>query len=318
MNFLEDIEKTDNIGQEHTLWVEKHRPSNLDDYVGNDNLKQKVKQYIKNNDIPHLLFYGGAGTGKTTLAKLITKSIKCDVLYINASDDNGIDTIRVKIKNFASTIGFNGLKVIILDEADYLTPAGQAGLRNTMETFSMNTRFILTCNYHERISEPILSRCQSYAIHPPTKKDVAANLVSILKSEKIKFDKDGVVLLVNSHYPDIRAIINTAQRGVIDGELKLNKEDVLQGDIKSKLVELLKCKDSKQAFKDIRQLVADNGLNNFNDLYTEMYDKVSDFAPDSEAEVILALAEGQYQDASVADKEICFMATIYKVLKNIN
>jgi replication factor C small subunit len=316
MNFLEETQTTDN-SHEHTLWVEKYRPSDLDDYVGNDVLKQKVKQYIKDNDIPHLLFYGGAGTGKTTLAKLITKSIKCDVLYINASDDNGIDTIRVKIKNFASTIGFNGLKVIILDEADYLTPAGQAGLRNTMETFSMNTRFILTCNYHERISEPILSRCQSYAIHPPAKKDVAANLLNILKSEKIKFDKDSVVLLVNSHYPDIRAIINTAQRGVVDGELKLNKEDVLQGDIKSKLIELLKGKDSKQAFKDIRQLVADNGLNNFNDLYTEMYDKVSDFAPNAEAEVILALAEGQYQDSSVADKEICFMATIYKVLKSV-
>lgn len=313
MNFLEETE-TVNINNEHTLWCEKYRPSNLADYVGNDNLKEKVKQYIKENDIPHLLLYGGAGTGKTTLAKLITKSIKCDVLYINASDDNGIDTIRVKIKNFASTIGFNGLKVIILDEADYLTAAGQAGLRNTMETYSMNTRFILTCNYHERITEPIQSRCQAYQIHPPTKKDVAANLVNILKKENVKFDRDSVVLLVNSHYPDIRAIINTAQRGVIDGELKLTKEDVLSGDIKSKLIEMLKDSNKKMAFTNIRQLVADNGLKNFSDLYTEMYEKVDSYAGNNTGEVILALAEGQFQEATVADREICFMATIYKVL----
>jgi replication factor C small subunit len=316
MNFLEDTEKQ-NSNVEHSLWCERYRPTKLEDYVGNDVLKEKVKQYIKENDIPHLLLYGGAGTGKTTLAKLITKSIKCDVLYINASDDNGIDTIRVKIKNFASTVGFNGLKVIILDEADYLTAAGQAGLRNTMETYSMNTRFILTCNYHERITEPIQSRCQSYAIHPPTKKDVAASLVNILKSEKIKFDKDGVVLLVNSHYPDIRAIINTAQRGVINGELKLAKEDVLQGDIKSKLIEMLKNTNKKEAFANIRQLVADNGLKNFNDLYTEMYEKVGDYAPENQADVILILAEGQFHDASVVDKEINFMATVINILRAI-
>jgi len=313
MNFLEETSINENTNT-NSIWAERYRPTSLSDYVGNDVLKEKVKQYINENDIPHLLLYGGAGTGKTTLAKLITKSIKCDVLYINASDDNGIDTIRVKIKNFASTIGFNGLKVIILDEADYLTAAGQAGLRNTMETYSMNTRFILTCNYHERITEPIQSRCQSYAIHPPTKKDVAANLVKILQKENVKFDKESVVLLVNSHYPDIRAIINTAQRGVINAELKLAKEDVLQGDIKSKLIDMLKNTNKKQAFTDIRQLVADNSLKNFSDLYTEMYEKVDVYAGNAQGEVILALAEGQYQEASVADREICFMATIYKVL----
>ena len=316
MNFLEE-EKSEPAVNNHTIWCERHRPSKLEDYVGNDTLKAKIKQYIETNDIPHLLLYGSAGTGKTTLAKLITNSIKCDMLYINASDENGIDTIRVKIKNFACNIGFNPLKVIILDEADYFTPAAQAGLRNTMETFSEHTRFILTCNYHERIIEPIQSRCQSFAIYPPTKKDVAANLVNILKKENVKMDKDGVILLVNTHYPDIRAIINTAQRNVVDGVLTLAREDVLEGDIKAKIVEMLKNDDKKQAFADIRQLIADNSIKNFADFYTILFEKVEEYAPNNIADVIIILADGQFQDASVVDKEICFMSTIIKIIRTI-
>jgi replication factor C small subunit len=239
------------------------------------------------------------------------------VLYINASDENGIDTVRVKIKNFACNIGFNPLKVIILDEADYFTPAAQAGLRNTMETFSEHTRFILTCNYHERIIEPIQSRCQSFAIHPPTKKDVAANLVNILKKENVKIDKDGVVLLVNTHYPDIRAIINTAQRNVVNGALTLAREDILEGDTKAKIIDMLKDPNKKQAFTNIRQLLADNSVKSFADFYTVLFEKVDEYAPDNVADVIIIIADGQFQDASVVDKEICFMATIVKLLRAI-
>jgi DNA polymerase III delta prime subunit len=314
MSFLIEEQPEQEV-RHHTIWAEKYRPSKLEDYVGNDTLKNKVAQYIETNDIPHLLLYGSAGTGKTTLAKLITNSIKCDMLYINASDENGIDTIRVKIKNFACNIGFNPLKVIILDEADYFTPAGQAGLRNTMETFSEHTRFILTCNYHERIIEPIQSRCQAFAIHPPTKKDVAANLVNILKKENVKMDNDGVVLLVNTHYPDIRAIINTAQRNVVDGVLTLAREDVLEGDIKAKIVEMLKNDDKKQAFTDIRQLLADNSIKSFADFYTILFEKVEEYAPNNVADAIIIIADGQFQDASVVDKEICFMSTIIKLLR---
>ena len=316
MNFLAE-EKSEPVVNNHSIWVEKYRPSVLSDYVGNDTLKAKVNQYIETNDIPHLLLYGSAGTGKTTLAKLITNSIKCDMLYINASDENGIDTIRVKIKNFACNIGFNPLKVIILDEADYFTPAGQAGLRNVMETFSEHTRFILTCNYHERIIEPIVSRCQSFAITPPTKKDVAVSLSNILKKENVKFDKDGVVLLVNTHYPDIRAVINTAQRNVIDGTLTLAREDVLEGDIKAKMIEMLKDSNKKQSFTNIRQLLADNSVKSFADFYTVLFEKVDEYAPDNVADVIIIIADGQFQDASVVDKEICFMATIIKLLRAI-
>lgn len=148
----------------NSLWVEKYRPDTLEGYVGNEHILEKVKIYIENEDVPHLLLYGVAGTGKTTLAKIITNQIDCDLMYINASDENSVDAVRDKIRGFASSMGFRKWKVIILDESDYLTPNAQAALRNLMETFSATTRFILTCNYVEKIIDPIQSRCQTFAI----------------------------------------------------------------------------------------------------------------------------------------------------------
>lgn len=315
MNFLEETVAEASASPTHSLWVERYRPTKLAEYVGNDLLKAKVKQYIETNDIPHLLFYGGAGTGKTTLAKLITKAIKCDVMYLNASDENGIDTIRTKIRGFASTIGFNNLKVVILDEADYFTPNAQAGLRNLMEMFSSSTRFILTCNFHEKMIDPIVSRCQTYKIIPPTKKDVASTLVNILTKEGIEFNKEAVVLLVNSHYPDIRAVINNAQRGVVDGVLQLDQEAVMEGDIKTKVIDLLK---QPNAYKNIRQLLADNSLREFSDLYSIMYEKIDEIAPNHTGAVIIILADAQAMDVNVVDKEINFMSAVVKILKTIN
>jgi replication factor C small subunit len=314
MNFLEeDI----NIGilPTHSLWVEKYRPVKLDDYVGNAPLRAKVKQFIDTNDIPHLLFYGGAGTGKTTLAKLITNSIKCDVLYINASDERKIDDIRGKVRGFASTLGFNSLKVVILDEADYLTPDAQAALRNLMETFSASSRFILTGNYVERISDPILSRCQTFEIIPPTKKDVAIQLKNILGKEKISFTTEDIVLIVNSQYPDIRSCINTAQRGSIDGKLVLDKNDVIEGDLKMKIVEELKNTNHKEAYKNIRQMLADNSISKYADFYSVIYEKLDDIAPNFAAPIITVLADYQAMDVNVVDKEINFMACIVKILQ---
>ena len=138
--------------QEHTLWNERYRPDTLDGYVGNESVIDKVRLYLASGDVPHLLFYGQAGTGKTTLAKIIANGVDADVMYINASDENNVDTVRNKVKNFASTVGFRQWKIVILDEADYMTPNGQAALRNLMETFSRTTRFILTCNYVEKIT----------------------------------------------------------------------------------------------------------------------------------------------------------------------
>ena len=167
----------------NSLWVEKYRPTKLVDYVGNEHLKTKVEAFIENNDIPHLLLYGKAGTGKTTLAKLIVKSIECDYMIINASDERNVDTIRDKVRGFASSMGFKKWKVVVLDEVDYMSYLAQPMLRNIMETFSSHCRFILTCNYVEKVIEPIQSRCQSFQIkYQNGKNALTDNVVHITKS----------------------------------------------------------------------------------------------------------------------------------------
>jgi len=313
--FLEEETETIKPNTENSLWVEKYRPVKLEDYIGNDILKSKVKQFIATNDIPHLLFYGGAGTGKTTLAKLITRAIKCDTIYVNASSENGIDSVRFKITSFASTLGFNDLKVVILDEADYLTHNAQSALRNLMETFSKSTRFILTCNYHERMAEPIVSRCQSFKITPPTKKDVAATLINILNKENVKFDKESIIHLVTTHYPDIRSVINSAQRSSVDGVLQVSKEESMDSEIKAKIIDQLKNSNHKEGFDTIRQLCADNSLREFSDIYTMMYDKVDEYAPKNVGQAIVTIADSQFQSINVVDKEICFMACVVKIFE---
>ena len=161
------------MNKQHTLWIEKYRSQTLEQYIGNDAVKTRITDCIAKNDIPHFIFAGSAGTGKTTLAKLIVKNIQCDYLYINASDENGIDTIRDKVKGFASTASFQPLKVVILDEADFLTQPAQAALRNIIEEYAINTRFILTCNYIERLIEPLQSRCEIHKLTPPSSKALA-------------------------------------------------------------------------------------------------------------------------------------------------
>ena len=156
----------------HKLWTEKYRPESLENYLGNESFLSSLEEWINNNEFPNLLLYGGPGTGKTTAAKLIVKNIKCDYIYINCSDENGIDIIRDKVKSFASSASFQPVKVVIMDESDFLTINAQAALRNIIETFSITTRFIFTCNYVERIIEPIQSRLASYELHPTTLKEV--------------------------------------------------------------------------------------------------------------------------------------------------
>ena len=314
MSFFEK----ESVKTENTLWVEKYRPQTLKDYIGNDLLKEKVQSYLDNNDVPHLLLYGKAGTGKTTLAKIIAQTIECDMMVINASDENNVETVRNKVKNFASGAGFKGFKIIILDEFDYMTPNAQAILRNLMETFSRHTRFILTCNYHEKIIEPILSRCQTFAVNPPSKKEVAVHVTEILNKEGIRYDIKDVADIISSFYPDIRRVMNTCQLQSSKGELKVDKQTILQADFKNKIVDLLASGEEKRnAYMQIRQIVGDNKVNDFAELYSALYERLDDYAAGNTANVILELAQGQFRDALVIDKEICFMATIIAIINII-
>ena len=302
----------DNI--KHSLWVEKYRPNTLQTYIGNDHLKSKVSVYLESGDVPHLLLFGRAGTGKTTLAKLIVNNIDCDYLYINASDENSVDVVREKVKNFASTLGFKDMKVIILDECDYITPNAQAALRNLMETFSKHCRFILTCNFVERIIDPIQSRCQSFQIIPPSKKEVAKHIHNILLKENVMSDMKDLKVLIDSGYPDIRRVINSAQRNVVKDKLKLDTTSIIQNDYKLKLLKILKTQDKKTAFKDIRQLLLDNKITDFADLFRLLYDDVDDWGKGHVAECILIIARYELSDGQVPDKEINAMAMLIELL----
>jgi DNA polymerase III delta prime subunit len=302
----------------HSLWVEKYRPAKLDDYVGNEHLKNKVAGYIESEDVPHLLFFGKAGTGKTTLAKLIVNSIECDYMVLNASDENNVETVRTKVKNFASSIGFKKYKIIILDEFDYMTPNAQAILRNLMETFSRHCRFILTCNYIEKIIEPIQSRCQTFQIVPPTKKDVAIQMSKILKAEKVEFDPKDLVPIIDSSYPDIRKIINTCQLNSLKGKLQLDVQNLLDNDYKLKVLEILKSNDDKRnKYMKIRQTIIDAKTTDFTDLFTLLYDKVDEYAAENTSNVILVLGDAVAKSAVAIDKEIVAAATMIQIINII-
>lgn len=306
------------MNENHTLLVEKYRPKTLDEYIGNDHLKGKVGRFIASSDVPHLLLSGPAGTGKTTLAKIIVDSISCDYLYINASDENSVDTVRNKIRNFASAAGFHPLKIIILDECDFLTAQAQAALRNLMETFSLHTRFILTCNFVERMIDPIISRTQQFQIIPPSKAEVAKQVAHILNEEEVTFDLSDLKILIDSYYPDIRKIINECQLTIFDGELVVDQAEIIQSDYKLKIIDILKSKDDKKKkFKDIRQTLADSRIRDFADFYKLLYDKVDSYANGSISLAILAIADGMYKDSLVVDKEINAMATIINILQNM-
>lgn len=301
--------------QENTLWVETFRPDTLDGYIGNEHIIDKAKIWIQSGDVPHLLFYGSAGTGKTTLAKIIANAVDADIMYINASDENSVDAVRDKIKRYASTVGFRKWKIIILDESDYLTPNAQAALRNLMETYSRTTRFILTCNYVEKIIDPIQSRCQTFAITPPSKTDVAKRLVSVLEQKEVGYDIKDVAAIINASYPDIRRAINAAQASVVDGKLQLDKASAIQANYMTEILDVLRDTKNKQtSFTKIRQIIADSKVKDFTALYTFLYDNLDEYAKGHIGPAILIIAESQYKDVSVVDKEINVMAMFINLL----
>jgi replication factor C small subunit len=298
--------------KEHTLLVEKYRSTKLEDYVGNENIKATISKYLSQNDIQNLIFYGPPGTGKTTLAKLIVNNLNCDHLYINASDERGIETIRDKVSGFASSASFKPLKVIILDEADFLTIQAQASLRNVIETFSRSTRFILTCNYIERIIDPLQSRCQVLKIIPPSMREVAAHIADILDNENIEWTKETLGPIVKQYYPDIRKILGTAQLSTIDNKLVLDKSILVSNNYIEQVINELK---TGKNWKTIRQIIADSNINDYDELFKALYDNVSTYAPQSEGLVTIYINEHSYQANFRIDKEINMMACIAQIIQ---
>jgi replication factor C small subunit len=302
--------------KENTLYVERFRPTTLETYVGNESVKDTIQTYLNIGDIQNFIFYGPPGTGKTTLAKIIVKNLKCDYLYINASDENGIDTIREKVKGFASTVSFNGIKVVILDEADFITIQGQAALRNVIEAFSRSTRFILTCNFIERIIDPLQSRCHTIKIVPPTKKEVANHLGWILADQlSLSYKPEDIVSIVNQNYPDMRKMLNIIQMSVKDDCVQLDTTTVASTNyIKDVLKELV----GDKKWTTIRQIILDSNVKDFEELYRSLFENVSKYAPGREGTITIILNEHLHQANFRIDKEINIMSAMAKIIDVIS
>lgn len=305
---------------EHLLWTEKYRPKTVEDCILPERLKQPFQEYVNQKQIPNLLLSGGAGVGKTTVAKAMCHEIGCDYMIINGSDESGIDTFRTKIKNYASSMSLaGGRKVIIIDEADYLNPnSTQPALRNAIEEFAGNCSFIFTCNYKNRIIEPLHSRCAviDFGMKNGEKAKMASQffkrIQSILQSEKIDHDDKVVAELVKKHFPDFRRVLNELQRYAQFGKID---SGILSQIVDVSINEIVKCISSKD-FGAIRKWVAANDIDS-NTLFRKLYDALYDvLKPTSIPQAVLILADYQYKAAFVADQEINTVACLTELMVN--
>jgi DNA polymerase III delta prime subunit len=301
------------------LWVEKYRPQTIDDCVLPKSLKETFKQFISTGELPNFLFCGTAGVGKTTVAKALCNEIGAEYLLINGSEESGIDILRTKIKNFASTVSLtDSKKVIILDEADYLNAnSTQPALRGFIEEFSNNCRFIFTCNYKNRIIEPLHSRCSviEFKIENNEKQEIAATfykrLSNILKEEQIQFDQKVVAELLTKYFPDYRRVLNELQRYSVSGHIDAG---ILLNVTEESFKELIKFMKDKN-FTEVRKWVAKNSDSDTINIFRQLYDSANTIMePQSVPQLVLILADYQYKAAFVADHELNLMAALTEVM----
>lgn len=298
------------------LWVEKYRPAKLDGYVFRDNhQKQQVEGWVKQGTIPHLLFSGNAGIGKTTLAKILFNELDVnplDILEINASRTNSVEDVRDKIVNFVQMIPFGDFKVVLLDEADYLSPNAQAALRGVMEEYHTTARFILTCNYPNRIIPALHSRCQGFHIERVDVTEFTARVAEILITESVEFDIDTLDTFVKATYPDLRKCINMVQMNSLDGKLHTpEKGDSGEQDWKFEMVELFK----KGKITEARKLVCGQVRpEEMEEIYRWLYDNISIFGEeDKQNKAILIIKQGLVDHTLVSDAEINLAATLIRL-----
>ena len=300
------------------LWVEKYRPKSVSDYVFRDEKQKKqVKSWVDSGAIPHLLFSGAAGTGKTTLAKVLLNELGVDdgdVMMINASNENNVDTMRTKINGFASSLPFSGdFKYVLLDEADYLSPNAQAILRNMMETYSTTCRFILTCNYPNKVIPAIHSRCQGYHIEKLDTEEFTARVATILISEGTDLDLDTLDIYVRSTYPDLRKCINMVQQNVVDGKLQAPGEgESGESDWILEYVALFQLGKVSEARKLI---VSKARAEEYEGVFRKLYENLDWFGEDDKTKgrALICIRDGLVNHALVADPEINLSATLLEL-----
>ena len=304
------------------LWVEKYRPQTIDECILPESMKKTFKEFIDSGELPNFLFCGGAGVGKTTVAKALCNEVGAEYLFINGSEESGIDVLRNKIKSFASSVSLtDAKKVVILDEADYLNAnSTQPALRGFIEEFSNNCRFIFTCNFKNRIIEPLHSRCAvvEFKIDNSEKAKIAGRffkrISDILKAENVEFEPQVVADVITKHFPDYRRVLNELQRYSVSGKIDAGLLVNLSEESYTQLVKDLKAKN----FTEVRKWVGKNSDLDSTELFRKFYDKAMDYLePNSVPQMILIIAEYQYRAAFVADREINTMAALTEMMSQL-